>query len=365
MFGFLLVLLAFPAALWFLHIEDGLLYGEERTNPPENRTWWNGQVQASISSRFEKTFVGKSAAVKTNNQLLYSTLGVSNSKEVLAGKNGEFFHKGFFRKQSQNQRWKTELPNTFKNLEIISDYLDSKGKQLWIVLAPEKASYMPNELPWYVSKKAVENRPYLNFAEMLKNTRLRYTDLSEFSRRPDAEARGRVFPKAGMHWSDLEAAMGFKKWIEELNEETGWQLPETTIERVESTSDPLKQELDLWELSHLWLLPDLEPAPIPIIKDTQPAAVRVLGVGDSFYFTWEALGLVEQTFEKSEYWFYNQELMNRQGSREFMEEFEVLEKLEEYDLIVLMAHEGNILGIPFGFDIVVKQELIKRERKKQ
>lgn len=194
----------------------------------------DGSFNVDFPSLFEKylsdNFSFREDVISTYGKVKYQVFNVSAEEQVIAGDDGWlYFSKTLDDYKGENQLTEYELDALCKTVDLIDEYTESQGADFVFMIAPNKNSVYPQNMPYYYTpaqgdtnlekiNKALENKDYyLDVKASL--------DLSQ----------GQVYHKTDTHWNNLGAAQCYNAMMDGLplphtdyiqggyKEENNWQ----------------------------------------------------------------------------------------------------------------------------------------------
>jgi|GEM_PF-2070675 len=337
------------------------LFGQSSYVMPDYslKTFTNGKFQKKLDQWHSDHFFLREDAIRVSSQLNYSLYNTSISKEVFIGKDGHLFHTSGLKEYNANSRWTREVKNRIQTLERFSDYLESKGKHLFVIIPPDKMRARPEFLPDDVNMDSLKNA-YYHYRGFLENTSLHVIDLSDYLRNHSEIPSSSLFPKYGFHWNLWPALVGYNYVISEIENVTGDSLPKATIDTLRFNDSPGLQDIDLWRSLNIFTGIDPEPIEIPTYHFSEaPSPKKVLVSGDSFFLTWKNAGLMDSSLAEHEYWYYSEYIFKGKDDENkiYTKDLDFDRYIEQFDMIWLMAHEPNLNAFPFGFEHFIEDHI--------
>lgn len=211
----------------------------------------DGSFNEDFPSLFEKfisdNFSFRQEVISAYGKIKYAVFNVSAEEQVIAGDDGWlYFSKTLDDYKGENQLSDNELQAICKTLDLIDEYTQSQGADFIFMIAPNKNSVYPENMPYYYTpaqgdtnleklNKALSGRSY--YLDILSTL-----DLSQ----------GQLYHKTDTHWNNLGAAQCYNAMMD------GLSLPHTDYIKGGYTEELVWQG-DLTEM----MLPDEE------IYDTQ------------------------------------------------------------------------------------------------
>ena len=319
----------------------------------------SSQLQQEINTWHGDHFFLREDAIRVSSQLNYSFFNTSISNEVFIGKEGHLFHTSGLKEYKANSRWTRAVHDRIQTLERFSDYLEERGKHLFVIIPPDKIRARSAFLPEDIDIDSLKNA-YYHYRPILQSTSLHVIDLSQYLRNEAEIPSNALFPKYGFHWNIWPAILGYNRVLEEVEKVTGDTLAKAQISGLHLDGDPNLQDVDLWRSLNIYSKIKPEPIEIPTYHfSSAPRSKKVLVSGDSFFLSWKNAGLMDSTFASHEYWYYSEYIFKGKDdtSKVFTVDLDFEEHIESFDIIWLMAHEPNLNAFPFGFEHFIEDHI--------
>ncbi|MCQ2516280.1 MAG: hypothetical protein MJ094_05400 [Saccharofermentans sp.] len=167
---------------------------------------YNHNYLSDLGNYFESRFALRPQMVTLYSEILGHVFGTSSQVGVVVGENGWLYYTdtlGDF--QGTNCLNVRQMNNCVRNIELINEYCENNGIEFLFVIAPNKNSLYPENMPYYTARgvggQANYNRSQLVAA--LANTNVDYIDLYE----PLSSYDGVVYFERDSHWNNLGAAI--------------------------------------------------------------------------------------------------------------------------------------------------------------
>lgn len=347
------LLLVLPAAQNHFHLirERDLDGYHVPKAPPDLRrltkqSWLTGTFQDEFARALEDHTGFHKTLTRVNCQIDFSLFGVTHAPGFIAGKEGYLFEEDYIREYNGDFFiGERVIHEKVKLLKGVQDSLQANGIPLVVVFEPGKATYFPEYFPDRYRKKP-ERSNYEQFIASSKAVGLNFLDLNHLFLKMKDTTRFPLFPKYGMHWSLYGVSKAMDTLVNTLTAVNRLTIPEFRVTGFRNFTRPRGTENDIGViLNLLWQLP---PAPgvAPVLWfDNDPAKrkLNVLVIADSYY-----LNIVEpygrKLFRSQEYWYYNRKLYPRHNVTppRYVDKADLLKKLKQFDLILLMSSEINL-----------------------
>lgn len=166
----------------------------------------NYNYLSDLGGYFESRFALRPLMVSLYSELLGNVFGTSSQSGVVVGDNGWlFFTETLGDYQGTNALTSRQMNNCVRNIELINEYCESNGMEFLFVIAPNKNTLYPDNMPYYtvcgLGGEPSYNRTTL--IEALSRTNVDFIDLYE----PLSSYDGVVYFERDSHWNNLGAAV--------------------------------------------------------------------------------------------------------------------------------------------------------------
>ncbi|WP_410770732.1 alginate O-acetyltransferase AlgX-related protein [Fontibacillus sp. BL9] len=245
--------------------------------------------------------------VKSYNQMIYSLYNKSAIRDIEVGMGQTLYGRDYINDLFTNEasQW-NEINASTEKLKKIQELMKQKGKSVLFVVAPNKASLYPENLPqkYNLAPAFSEKRLYNQFIESFKENKVDFIDSSEIMENKKDQFESSFFSKGGVHWNELGASVVLLEIFKKATKENpNLFVPE--IKKIDVDQIPGTDEHDISGLMNLWspLLSD-----VPHIKfsdqPTEYIRPKILMVGDSF--GWQLVNILKKNefHEKLDFLYY-------------------------------------------------------------
>jgi hypothetical protein len=352
-FIFLLALLLAPVLLMhFPVLREKALFGHftqnDRPDPKKwtRASWFSGSFQEGFSTGFNDNIGLRRTMIRINNQYDYSLFRIIHAEGFIAGKNGYLYEEDYIKEYTGRYFiGKTVLDRKLEKLFDVQRMLRERGIDLILVLEPGKASYYPEYIPrrYHAERSTISNYTYLT--SKLKERGMNYLDLGQWFLELKGTSRYDLFPRYGMHWSIYGMNLAVDTLSRYIASVTGTGLPRFSVKNIEISDTPRSTDNDIEEMANL-LFPmpnDTYAYPVNVFgDDSSHRSLNVLVVGDSYYrnIKDDFSGFL---FKADTFWYYNSKVYPHIHSDiVYVDHSNMLKKLEQYQVILLMVSEINL-----------------------
>lgn len=160
----------------------------------------------------------------SSNALIYGKLfGTSTTDQVLIGKNNWMYYTETLNDYTgQHLMTERALKNVVHNLALMQKYVESRGSEFLLVIAPNKNSIYDENMPYYYRKRTGKNN-YERLMPLLDSAGIHYTDLFTAF----AESDEVLYLERDSHWTNKGAVLVYNQIMEntDLDYETYEHIP--------------------------------------------------------------------------------------------------------------------------------------------
>jgi hypothetical protein len=361
--GLLLALLLLPAvqAKWPLFAVRPLSgYAPPAPHPTLD---WPGLRASTYQPRLEQYITDqlgfREDLIRLRNQLGYSIFQESPNNRLAVGQHDMLFEREYLDAYlGTDFVGEAQVQFHVRRLRAVQDTLARHGVQLVFVIAPSKATFMPENLPGWVQRQPRARTNYQAYAQALPAAGVHTLDFSQAFQRWKPRAAYPLFPPGGTHWSMYGGALAADSLRRYVQQVLHVQPAPFRLVTSDVTTTPRESDDDISKGMNLLTppagvrlaYPTLEYAPLAP-GQTKPNALLI---GDSFGWIWIADKFFPGSFnEASRYWYYNLEV-GWPGPEATPEGRDMgqLKRREQYlarQVIILLFNERNLVGFDKGF----------------
>ena len=288
------------------------------------------------------------SVIRIANSLNYRLFDILNST-VERGKNNHLFEKGYIQSfEGQDFIGEKGIAERVDELDEWINHWQIRDKVI-VILAPNKAELRKEFLPETV---VPGYRNHQAMSQALSNAGIKVLDVHEWFLKLPYDETTTAY---GTHWSMYGAALVADSLVKMMNKNSGERRYNAEITRLESSNKPRFTDNDLESLLNLmYPLPkqNYRYATLEFMAEERPL---VLGIGDSYYWSFYDLGMCAQFFHpNSEYWYYGHEFYDITKTKPLNSQGELLQTPDKADFIIIVATEPNLIRFPFGLGLKEK-----------
>lgn len=176
----------------------------------------NTQWLPEAGEYFQEHFAFRNELVTANALLNGKLFGVSTADGVIQGTDGWLYYKDslqdYLGEELLSER---SLFNIAHTLSMMQEALEKKGVQFLFTVAPNKNSLYGENMPYYDSLKASQEKNLINLQEYLKKENVAYADLYGML----SEQQEILYHKRDSHWNNKGASMAAETLLSSLKKE--------------------------------------------------------------------------------------------------------------------------------------------------
>ncbi len=316
----------------------------------------SGEFQSALSEYVEQNLPGKPFLVRLRNQIMFSVFKTVPNNNYSMNSSRNLFTWGNVGAYMQydepvSEEYASELTD---KLIRFRDLLEENGRQMYLFITPCKVRYYEDELPWAdrVMAPARGDGNYERLIGQLKTSGLDYFDSIEYLGTHSFDSRVPLFYDTNVHWSVYvgnSVGAAFGDWLEE---KSGCNLPEITVEAVPCET-PVYPDSDAVSVFNLLMKPYGDYyEPVITITDAETDAPGVLMRGGSFMGQTLSMLIRSGYFGKDVYMENAQLFTNRFSSVVQFHDYaeaDMAALFEDIDIVILEVNEPSIPSMSFGF----------------
>ncbi|MDO9510664.1 MAG: hypothetical protein Q7J34_02795 [Bacteroidales bacterium] len=319
------------------------------------KLWMDETYAPAYEKYLNQAFGFRNWLVRLNNQIDFTLFHKSNAKGVIIGKENYLFEENYIRAFYGTNFIGDSLINVrVQNLKLIREYLQSKGKDLLVVLAAGKGTFYSEFIPdKYYTKPGITNNEV--YVKTLTQAGIPFIDFNSYFLKAKDTSRYLLYPQTGIHWSQYGMILVADSIARFIGNTLHEKLPEIRTESIELTNRFQGSDGDIEEGMNLICQINKQTLIYPKFNYFKEERVqpKVLVIADSYYWGLFNMGVSTNMFDNGRFWFYNNEVFpdNYQKSTK-VSDLNILEEIQKQDIVILMATEATLDRFPWGFDIM-------------
>ena len=352
LFIILVLLLASFSQQQLFHIPETRLVGvsEPKTDTLSWKTWTGGDYQCSTEKYLDFHAGFRNSLVRLHNQIDYSLFHLASNPTLTLGLDhylyGDIYLEAY---TGEDYIGKAMIAKKIIKLNRINQVLQKKGIDLILVFSPNKARFYPEYIPEHELRFFNGNSNYEEFIRQLEAyPSISVIDFNSYFLLMKDTVTYPLIPKHGIHWTNHSCQTIIPDTLIRLIcRKRNLPLPDYTPIGLAYPDSLLIPDYDLYELLNLFHVQSGERIPYPVFKEEKDSVVlpvRVLTIGDSFFWNLYAHYPWKSLFTANDFWFYGNQRYPKHKYKELSETSleEIRHEFLDHDVVILMIAEINL-----------------------
>ncbi len=322
--------------------------------PISQKGWFSGEYAKHTDEYLTHNFGFRPNLVRLDNQLAYSMFRETRAKNVVIGKEQYLYETNYIDAYTgRDFVGDSLLSERVGRMKLIQDSMNAMGKHLLVVLAAGKASFYPEYIPDELMH-TTDTTNYHYYKRKLKEAGVQHIDFNEWFIQHKGKMPYPLYPKTGIHWSEygmLIAADSIISRVEEFNPE--WDLGELYWNEVDYVDERRQVDDDIeLALNLIERFPNFKMAyPKVQYNLEEKDSISVIMISDSFFWRMFSNKVMPNVFTDGQFWYYNYATYPKHfKEKTTVQQLNLFEEIENVDVIIMMATEGNLKMFPWGSD---------------
>lgn len=363
LFALLMVLLFMPLVqqLWHPFVINKLDGAAEEVVMPElNLEGYQSQTyQAQLEKYASQHFGFHEPVIRLYNQYLWN-YRKTYAQDVTIGKDkwlyGKMSVRDHYRQLSydyadSNVVLVAKFEKDLDRLKKVQKMLDERGTKLFVLICPSKDIVYPEHLPENShftmgdGLRAIEYYP-----KAFSENGINYLDMCDLFLKMKDTVSYPLFPKTGMHWSNIACVHAADTLIRYMEHLTGKNMPNLqfgTMYQHDSYApdNDLEKSMNLlWKIkpSNNWYVP------VNLIPDTTAQKLNLITMGDSFFWNLCYTLPMDNIFNTYRYWYYFNSIFYDPDHTN-VSQIDLLEELDRADVVMISLSATQLYEINHNF----------------
>ncbi len=172
---------------------------------------FNDDFPSQYENYLSDNFTFRQEVISTYGKVKYTVFNVSAEEQVIAGDDGWlYFSKTLDDYKGENQLSEYDIQAICKTVDLIDEYAESQGAEFVFMIAPNKNSVYPENMPYYYTP-AEGNTNLENLSNALSGEEYYLNILSSLDL-----SQGQLYHKTDTHWNNLGAAQCYNAMMDGL-----------------------------------------------------------------------------------------------------------------------------------------------------
>lgn len=234
------------------------LYGVTQELPPvhlSGSSVRNHEFQKYIETRMTNALPLRSSFIRLMNQFYFSGLKKSyaHNGTLVIGKQNYLYELSYIISYCQRISLDSKKLNQWADqLAQLNQYFKRQNKLFIYLITPSKAEYIPQYIPERFHCENREINPNVNqLVSLLRQRKVPVINAPHLMNVATEHYHTSMFPKGGIHWNNLGAALVANEIIRLVNKEKMHHLPQIKIQ-FKIDDNPIGYDRDILSLLNLW-----------------------------------------------------------------------------------------------------------------
>lgn len=335
-------------------VEEYQLTGAVAPIPPPEwswENWFSGSFQEEMAKYLNEQVGFRSTLVRINSQVKWSLFGEA-SGDAVAGENGFLYTQAYINAYLGRINLGMDYNRTLSNnMKLLQDELAGVGTPMYTVLAPGKATFFPEHLPQRERPGKQGPSTYEQLKDLLPAAGVNFVDMDHWFRQMKDTASYPLFPQGGVHWSDYGKFLAADSLVHLVEQMTGDDLPELTLDTVRMGEMNIRSDYDVGATMNLFWRSPTYAMPYPkvrIQKKKHHRPLRVIVVGDSYYLCLHDEGMSDKVFGNGVLWYYSRTIFPIVPGKDKLKYVNVWQEMVAADAVIVMATVANANDLGWG-----------------
>jgi hypothetical protein len=312
------------------------------------------KYQNKVEKNVKENIGFRNLFVRTNNQINFSLFHKTNATSVLFGKDDYLFEQIYIDAYYGNEfKGKKFIDNKVYKLAKVVDTLEKLGKDLLIVIAPNKVHYYPEKISDKLKQPINDSSNYEYYLKGFKKENLNIIDVNEWFVNEKENTEFPLFTKTGIHWSRYGEVMFADSLTKKLESITHKNLPNLLISENEISNKAKVNDADLENVLNLLFPMSNEPLAYPKYSYESyedKDSLKTMVISDSFYWGLFNSGYSKNVLAGGRFWYYFMQIYPNDTGKEILSwQLDLKDYISKNDAVVIICTEGNLSKFSFGF----------------
>ena len=317
------------------------------------------RFQRNLEDNLRYSFGFREALIPFYNQYIWDFYHKSSNYTVKVGKDdmlfgwddvGNYYQGSAYRYTETKEVMKRKLDLEATRMYKVQHILDEYGVFIFVSLLPSKSFVFPENLPRNPEPTRESFHAVLYFPQLFDSLGVNYINIEKLFEEQKGKVDYPLFPKTGMHWSQIAAETAFDTILRYVEHTSGWKLPHYTIGE-KYTHEPKYPDTDLEDI--LNLMRPIQPninyyADVQVVQDQTAQKPSFIVVGDSFFWNISSSVPLGRLFRRHQYWYYNSTIHFNNEHRH-TSEIDLLGEILTCDIINLSYSPRQLYIFSDGF----------------
>lgn len=320
--------------------------------------WFDGSWQEKMEKVARERVGFRNLLIRIHNQVYFTFYRKPRANGVILGKDNYLYERNYIHAYMGTDFLGDSLIEAkARQLKQLQDHLDSAGTHFFVAFAVGKGSFYPEYIPdRYRQPTGKSNlRSYKHYFDAYG---VNYIDFNKWFLEMKDTSRYILYPRTGIHWSYYGMTLVSDSLVNYMEEKTGNDFPEYQIGKVKLSRKYRGSDADMEEAMNIIFRVSYDKLAYPRIiweeVDADEKSKAIL-ISDSFYWGIHNTGFSHLIFDAGEFWYYNKQHFKVEGGTEELDEVDRLRRMENADVVMVMAADAMLPKFPYGIGEVLSE----------
>lgn len=320
----------------------------------------SARYQSELEKYISENFGFRESVIRLYNQYVWSLFDKTYCDNVIIGKDKWLFNEKSVKDHyegltTEYAKSEEELIKKFdkdvQRLKKLQALLKEHGTEIFVLMLPSKDLIYPEYLP--KNTKYHENssvRAYDYYSKALAENGINHLNVVDYFNAIKDSVDYPLFPKAGMHWSNIACAHASDSIIRYMEHLSGKNFPNIKVGKT-YLAETRKPDNDMEKLLNLSFPIDNNQnyyADIKVIPDTSAQKAKMIVMGDSFFWNMAYTLPMNDIFDYYHYWYYFNTIYY-DSEYNNVSEINLVEELKDADIVMISLSATQLYDINHGF----------------
>lgn len=320
----------------------------------------SARYQSGLEKYISENFGFREPIIRLYNQYVWTLFDKTYCDNVVIGKDKWLYneksvkdhYEGLMTEYAKSEE---ELIKKFdkdvQRLKKLQALLKEHGTEIFVLMLPSKdliySEYLPKNNRYQENNSV---RAYDYYSKALAENGINHLNVVDYFKKIKDSVDYPLFPKAGMHWSNIACAHTSDSIIRYMEHLSGKNFPNIKVGKT-YIAETRKPDNDMEKLLNLSFPIDNNQnyyADINVIPDTSAQKVKMIVMGDSFFWNMAYTLPMNDIFDYYHYWYYfNTIYYDSEHSN--VSEINLVEELKDADIVMISLSATQLYDINHGF----------------
>lgn len=311
-------------------------------------TWLSSEYQNQTDDYNNDHWAFKESFVRLNNQFYYDLFNQIRVNGFVSGKDHYVISEGYiFSAYGDDYLGANTIKTKLEKAKVIQDTLKKKGIDLLLVYLPGKGALCDEIIPDKYKHPVIHSN-FNDFILYSKQLGIHYLDLQTWFKQLKPKAEYPLFPRFGHHWSFYAECLAVDTIIKHIESLHHCDLPAIVWNKTDVSDTARSRDADILKSMNLYHNPEqnqkLAYPEVLFEQDSIKNSTRILTIGDSYWYGPVYMGVTQNCFGGSQFWYYNNKVVPspNPGVKVEVWELDLKQSIESNQVIMIAYSDGNM-----------------------